>query len=379
MMIRPLIGALALFLMCLPGTALAGVERASFGALPDGREVEAITLSNASGVKARIITYGAILQGLESADRYGKTADIVLGYSDLGGYLAKPNYFGATIGRYANRIAGGRFMLDGKSYTLARNDGPNSLHGGKAGFDKVLWQVLEVKDGDTPSVTLAYTSPDGEEGYPGTLKATATYTLNRANELSIEYRADTDKPTIVNLTSHSYFNLAGEASGKSILGHRLNIPADRYTPVDATLIPTGELRSVAGTSFDFRQPQLIGARIRDGKETQLLLGRGYDHNYVLNSGVTGPPRLAARLEDPESGRVLELLSDQPGLQFYSGNFLDAMVAGKSGKIYRQGDGLCLEPQLFPDTPNKPDFGSARLEPGQTYRARMILRLSVAER
>lgn len=369
--------ALALSFMCAQGAALAsgGAERTSFGTLPDGRTVEAISLTNRSGVKANILTYGAILQGLHMPDRDGKMADIVLGYSDLGSYVAKSNYFGGTIGRYANRIAGGRFTLDGKSYTLARNDALNALHGGNKGFDAVLWTILEVREGDTPSVTLGYVSPDGEEGYPGKLKVTATYSLNNANELKIEYRAFTDKPTIVNMTNHSYFNLAGEGSGKSIMAHRLTLVADAYTPVNASLIPTGELRDVAGTVFDFRQPTPIGARIRDGQEPQLVIGRGYDHNFVLNRDGTATPRLAARLEDPDSGRVLELLTDQPGLQFYSGNFLDGTVVGKSGTVYRQGDGLCLEPQLFPDTPNKPAFGSARLEPGQTYQATIIYRLS----
>jgi len=366
--------ALALALIA-PSVAGAEASRTPFGALADGRPVEAITLSNGKGVTARILSYGAILQSLVAPDRAGHKADIVLGYADLAGYLAKPNYFGATVGRYANRIAAGHFTLDGKTYALATNDGPNALHGGKAGFDKKLWTVIEVKDAPRPSVTLGYTSPDGEEGYPGTLTVTATYTLDETDALTLDYRATTSKPTVVNITNHSYFNLAGEGSGRSILTNLLTIPAEAITPVDKTLIPTGELRAVAGTPFDFRTPTEIGKRIRDGREEQIRFGQGYDFNYVLTRAATTTPHLAARVEDPWSGRVLEIATNQPGLQFYSGNLLDGTAVGKSGTSYRQSDGMAMEPQVFPDTPNQPALGSARLDPGQTYHSQIIYRLS----
>lgn len=357
----------------------ANATREPFGMLADGTSVEAVTLTNDHGVVARIISYGATLQSLEAPDRNGKSADIVLGYATLADYVARPNYFGVTVGRYANRIARGRFSIDGHAYTVATNDGPNALHGGIKGFDKAVWKVVAVKSGPTASVTLGYVSPDGEEGYPGTLSVTATYSLDEANALSVDYRATTDKPTIVNLTNHSFFNLAGEASDAGILGHVLRIDADAITPVGATLIPTGALRPVAGTPFDFREATAIGERIRDGRDQQIVHGRGYDHNYVINGVPGGAPRLAARLEDPASGRVLELLTDQPGVQYYSGNFLDGTVTGKGGRVYRQSDGLALEPQLFPDTPNQPRFGSARLAPGQTYRNHIVYRLLTATR
>jgi aldose 1-epimerase len=355
----------------------ADAKRVAFGALSDGRKVEAVELMNSKGVSARIITLGATLQALSAPDKQGKSADIVLGYRTAADYLAKPQYFGVTVGRYANRIAKGKFSLDGKGYSLATNDGPNHLHGGAKGFDKVLWTIDSMKSGSPASVVLSYTSPDGEEGYPGTLKAIATYSLSDTNELTIEYRATTDKPTIVNITNHSYFNLAGEAGAADILGHRLTLAADAYTPVDATLIPTGEKRSVAGTPFDFRKAALIGARVRDGNDEQIRFGRGYDHNFVVN-GAAGTMRLAARVEDPASGRVMELLTTAPGVQFYSGNFLDGTSQGKSGRIYRQGDALCLEPQVFPDAPNQKGFPAARLDPGKTYTNSMILRFSTAQ-
>lgn len=355
----------------------ADAKRVAFGALSDGRKVEAVELTNSKGVSARIITLGASVQALSVPDKQGKSADIVLGYKSAADYLAKPQYFGVTVGRYANRIAKGQFSLDGKTYSLAANDGPNHLHGGAKGFDKVLWQIDSVKSGSPASVVLSYTSPDGEEGYPGTLKTIATYSLSDTNELTIDYRATTDKPTIVNITNHSYFNLAGEAGAADILGHRLTLSADAYTPVDATLIPTGEMRSVVGTPFDFRKPTLIGARVRDGNDEQIRFGRGYDHNFVVN-GAAGTMRLAARVEDPVSGRVMELLTTAPGVQFYSGNFLDGTSQGKSGRIYRQGDALCLEPQVFPDAPNQKGFPTARLDPGKTYGNAMILRFSTAQ-
>ncbi len=351
------------------------VQRSLFGTLPDGRKVEAVTLTNASGMTARVIAWGAILQELCVPDRHGHCTDVVLGYADLAGYLAEPNYFGATIGRYANRISGGRFTLDGHEYALARNDGPNALHGGIAGFDKRLWTITAVESGPVASVVLSYTSPAGEEGYPGALEVTVKYSLDAANQLTIELGATTNAPTIVSLTHHSYFNLASAASA---LDQVLTIPAEHYTPVDAALIPTGELRPVAGTNFDFRQPTPIGARIGDRDDQQLAYGNGYDHNWVIARSVSHTPRLNARLSDPASGRTMELWSNQPGLQFYSGNFLCGTVIGKAGRAYQRGDGLCLEPQLFPDTPNQPAFGSARLDPGQRSCNRIELRFSASQ-
>jgi aldose 1-epimerase len=353
----------------------AETQRDAFGTLPDGSAVEAITLSNANGVRAKVITYGAILQGVWAPDRSGKSEDIALGYADMKGYIAAPNYFGATVGRYANRIKNGHFTLDGTQYTLAINNPPNALHGGVMGFDKRLWKVVKVTNGPVASVTLSYNSADGEEGYPGQMTVTATYSLDDKNELSIDYAAVTTKPTIVNITNHSFFNLAGESSQRTIYDHVLTIPADATTPVDATLIPSGELRPVAGTAFDFRQPRVIGARIRDGRDPQIVFGQGYDENFVIAKTISAAPRLHARIEDPLSGRVMEILSNQPGLQLYTGNFLDGKAVGKSGHAYRQGDGVALEPQVFPDTPNQPAFGSARLDPGQTYHNLIVYRFS----
>lgn len=366
----------------IPGLIPAPVRAAEpvrtvFGTLPDGRSVEEVTLTNGKGITARILSWGALLRSLDVPDRSGKAADVVLGYNDLASYLTKGSYFGVSVGRYANRIRAGRFTLDGQTYTLATNDGPNALHGGAAGFDKRLWTITAVKGGAAPSVTLRYVSPDGEEGYPGTLTATATYTLDATDTLTVTYEATTDKPTIVNLTNHSFFNLAGEGSGRSILDQTLTIPAERFTPVDATLIPTGAHLPVAGTPFDFRKPTVIGARIRDGRDEQIVRARGYDHNWVVTDAPTAEPHLVARVEDPESGRILEVASNQPGVQFYAGNFLNATVVGKSGLAYRQSDALALEPELFPDTPNQPAFGSARLDPGKTYRNVIAYRFSTS--
>ena len=357
-------------------TALAATAtRSDFGKLQSGETVEAITLANSHGVKARILAFGATLQSVIVPDRNGHPADVVLGFDDLNSYVHQGTHFGATVGRYANRIANGQFTLDGKTYQLAKNDGPNALHGGLKGFEKYLWTVQSVKSGPTASVTLTFVSPDGDQGYPGALTTTATYSLNERNELSLEYRATTDKPTIVNLTNHSYFNLAGEGSNHPVTEERLTIPAETFTPVSATLIPTGEFRPVAGTPFDFRTPHTIGERIRDGRDDQMAKGRGYDHNFVVTRAPIAGLHLMARVEDPVSGRVMELLSNQPGVQFYTGNFLDALVAGKNGHLYRQGDALCLEPQVFPDTPNQPKLGSARLDPGQTYVDHIVYRFS----
>jgi len=370
----PIAGALAV--SAHPALA-ADAQREPFGELADGTKVEAIVLTNGHGMRVRILTWGALVQELTVPGRDGP-ADVVLGYDGMEGYLKASNYFGASVGRYANRIGGGRFTLAGKPYQLSVNDGPNALHGGVHGFDKHLWAIGEVKaNGDGASVTLTYVSPDGEEGYPGTMSASATYRLTETNELSIEYRATTDAPTIVNLTNHSYFNLAGASAGVSVLDQVLTIPADSYTPVDGTLIPTGEFRPVEGTAFDFRSPTRIGDRIRDGRDEQLRVGRGYDHNWVVSRAPVRDLQLLARMEDPGSGRVLEILSNQPGIQFYSGNFLDGTVTGKSGAIYRMGDGLCLEPQVFPDTPNRPDFGSALLQPGEVYENRILYRFSLS--
>lgn len=360
--------------MTFTGSALAGTAtRAPFGKVADG-PVELVTLDDGHGTRARIMTWGATLQALEVPDRDGTPGDIVLGYNDVDSYVAKSNYFGATVGRYANRIAKGQFTLDGKTYTLPINNNGQSLHGGTQGFDKHLWTIVKVESGATSSVTLAYTSADGEMGYPGKLDATATYALDETGVLRVDYRATTDKPTIVNITNHSYFNLGGEASGHTILDERLTLPAQAYTPVDAVLIPTGELRKVEGTPFDFRTPRRIGDRVRDGRDEQIHFGQGYDHNFVLDKG-NGPLHLAARVEDPRSGRVMEITTDQPGVQFYSGNFLDGTAVGKSGHSYRQSDAIALEPQVFPDTPNHPAFGSARLDPGQTYHSTIVYTFS----
>lgn len=367
-------GALAL---AATSAQAAELSRKPFGQIPSGEAVEAITLSNGKGVSATVITYGATLQALVAPGRDGKGADIALGFADAETYAKTASYFGATVGRFANRIGKGRFTLDGKTYQLAlNNNGVAALHGGVKGFDKVVWKVLDTKTGPVASVTLGYVSPDGDEGYPGTLTTTATYALDEQNQLTVTYGATTDKPTIVNISNHALFNMAGEGSADGAMGNVLTIPADGYSPVDAELIPTGETTPVDGTAFDFRKPTAVGARIRDGKDPQMVIGRGYDHNYVLNGKAGGVMRLGARLADPKSGRVLEILSAEPGLQFYAGNFIDGTWTGKSGKIYRQGDGIALEPQHFPDAPNKPQFASVRLDPGQTYRNVMVFRLSV---
>jgi aldose 1-epimerase len=347
-------------------------HRVNFGALADGSAVEAVDLSNAQGLSARIMTLGASIQSLSVPDRNGELADIVLGHATAAEYLAKPQYFGATVGRYANRIAKGRFALGNTRYALETNDGPNHLHGGHRGFDKRLWKMESVSN---ERVALSLVSPDGEGGYPGALKVMATFTLNDRNELVIEYRATTDKATIVNISGHSYFNLAGEASATDVLDHRVTLNADAFTPVDETLIPTGERRRVESTPFDFRTPTRIGRMIRDGRDEQIRLARGYDHNFILRD-ADGTLREAALVEEPKSGRVLEVLTTAPGIQFYSGNFLDGTSVGKSGRVYRQGDGLCLEPQTFPDSPNRADFPSARLDPGKEYVNTIVYRFSV---
>jgi aldose 1-epimerase len=372
-----LLGSLCISMAMLPTAgayAAAQAARASFGHTADGRNVEIVTLTNSRGMQARVMSYGASLQSLLVPDRNGKLADIVLGYDTLRGYLDRRQYFGATVGRYANRIAHGKFPLDGKTYTLTLNDGPNSLHGGIKGLDQQVWSVVEVKQqGSTASVTLQYVSPDGDQGYPGKLTIKATYTLSDDDQLKIAYIATTDKPTIVNLSNHTYWNLAGEGSG-TVMDQMLTIPGDAITTVDALSIPDGKIVPVAGTPYDFRAAKPIGRDIRDGSSQQLLFGHGYDMNWVLSrKEVEG--RMVARVMDPHSGRVMSLWSSEPGLQFYSGNFLDGTTVGKDHHIYRQGDAFVLEPQLFPDTPNHPDFGSARLAPGETYRNTIIYRFA----
>ncbi|TCQ04486.1 MULTISPECIES: aldose epimerase family protein [Sphingomonas] len=355
----------------------AEAKRTPAGTLKDGTAIEAVTLSNAHGVSAKILSYGATLQSLMGPDRAGKIADVVLGYDDLASYVDHPNFFGVTVGRYANRIAGGRFTLDGKAYQLPLNDKVNSLHGGGKGFDKVAWTVVSIKSGPTATLVLGHRSPDGESGYPGNLDVTVTYTLDEAGNLGIAYDAKTDAPTIVNMTNHAIFDLGGEGSAMGANGHRLTIPAKAITPVDDKLIPTGALQPVQGTVFDFRSGRIVGEGIRDGRDQQIRYGHGYDHNFALDKGLTAKPELAARLEDPVSGRVLDVLTTEPGVQFYTGNFLDGTFVGKKGHLYRMGDGIALEPQKFPDAPNKPSFISARVDPGKPYHHAMIYRLSVA--
>ncbi len=355
------------------------VTRSAFGTLPGGDEVELITLTSAGRVRASVMTYGAGIQALWAPGSDGELADVALGHPTLEPYVEQPQFIGSTVGRVANRIAGGRFTFDGREYRLPVNNGPNSLHGGERGFDKVNWAVLGTDEQDQASVTLGYVSPDGDQGYPGTLTVTATYSLGPDDALTVEYRAATDRPTLVNLSNHAYWNLAGEGAEEGAMGQVLTIPADEYLPTDDSSIPTGEFRAVAGTPFDFRRPRMVGERVRDAADEQIRIGRGYDHNMVIARRVAAEPRLVARVEHPGSGRVMEVLSNQPGLQFYSGNFLDGTSSGKSERLYRMGDAIALEPQMFPDTPNRPEFGSLRLDPGQTYRNLIVWRFGVEGR
>jgi aldose 1-epimerase len=340
--------------------------------LRNNTPVEIYTLTNANGLEMRVTNYGGIITSLKVPDRSGHVDDIVLGFDTIEGYLKDPPYFGALIGRYGNRIAKGQFTLDGKTYRLATNNGPNHLHGGVKGFDKVLWNAMPADGADGVSVTLTRTSPDGEEGYPGNLQVSVRYMLTDKNELAIDYRATTDRPTPVNLTQHSYFNLA--ADGGDILGHELMLNANRYTPVDDTLIPTGELAAVEGTPFDFRKATAIGARIGTDN-LQLKNGKGYDHNWVLNRTGPGLER-AATVFEPKSGRTLEVATTEPGIQLYSGNFLDGTITGTGGRVYKLRSGLCLETQHFPDSPNHPKFPSTIVKPGQTYASRTVLTFGV---
>ena len=348
------------------------IKREAFGKMPDGKAVERFTLTNASGVELKAISYGGIITSLRVPDRTGKFDDVVLGFDSLDGYLKDHPFFGAIIGRYGNRIGKAQFTLDGKTYKLAANNDVNSLHGGTKGFDKVLWTVEPVGNN---ALAFTRTSPDGEEGYPGNLRTRVTYTLTDKNELIVEYHATTDKPTPVNLTQHSYFNLAGHASG-DILGHELMINADRYTPVDAKLIPTGELAPVQGTPFDFRKPTAIGARINND-HPQLKAGLGYDHNWVLNRTGTGL-ELAARVREPKTGRTLEISTTEPGIQFYAGNFLDGKLTGKGGAVYKHRTGFCLETQHYPDSPNQPRFPPTTLRPGAEYKTRTVFTFGVSK-
>jgi aldose 1-epimerase len=352
-----------------PGTVLT---KAPFGKAPDGSPVDLFTFRNANGVEVRVCNYGGIVVSFLAPDRQGNLADVVLGYDHLDGYLALSPYFGALIGRYGNRIGGAKFTLNGVSYSLAANDGPNSLHGGIKGFDKVVWRAATARSPLGPALELTYDSKDGEEGFPGNLSVKAVYALGPDNGLRLDYTATTDKDTIVNLTQHSYFNLAAKGD---VLGHQVWIDADRFTPADSTLIPTGELRPVAGTPFDFRRPTPIGARI-EADDQQLKSGLGYDHNFVLNHPM-GRLDLIARVAEPSTGRVLEVLATWPGVQFYSGNHLDGAIKGKGGQVYRRRTGFCLEPQNFPDSPNHPNFPTVVLKPGQVYHHTVIYKLSTA--
>lgn len=365
---------LAWLFMTLDSYALAkpGITSRPFGTAPDGAAVTLYTLTNANGLEAGIITYGGIIVSLKTPDRTGAMADIVLGFDTLDGYLKGHPYFGAIVGRYGNRIANGQFVLDGKTYPLAKNNGPNALHGGLKGFDKAVWKARIVEAAGDRALELTHVSPDGDEGYPGKLSVTVTYTLTAHDELRIAYRATTDKPTVVNLTNHTYFNLAGPA-GADILQHQVMLDADRFTPVSDTLIPTGELRPVQGTPFDFRTATAIGARI-NGTDEQLRFGKGYDHNFVLDHR-SDPQHLAARVTDPSSGRVLEMRTSEPGVQFYTGNFLDGTLKGKGGKTYGQRAGFCLETQHYPDSPNQPKFPSAVLRPGARYDTTTVYRFT----
>ncbi len=363
------------FIECAPDkeTHSMKLEKQPFGTTEDGTAVDRYTLSNANGMKVQITNYGGIVTSILVPDRNGKLADVVLGYDNLDGYLKNNPYFGCIVGRYGNRIARGKFKIDGKEYSLATNNGPNHLHGGIKGFDKVVWTAKEIRGQQTVGLELSYLSKDGEEGYPGNLAVTVAYTLTNDNALRIDYQATTDQPTICNLTNHSYFNLK-DAGATPILDHELLLDADYITPVDSTLIPTGKLQPVAGTPFDFKTPTAIGARI-DAADEQIRFGRGYDHNFVLN-GQPGKLRLVGRLSEPASGRVLEVYTTEPGIQFYSGNFLDGSITGKNGTVYQFRHGLCLETQHYPDSPNQPNFPTTVLKPGEKYQTTTIYKFSI---
>lgn len=359
-------------------TAKSSISKAPFGKTPDGTPVEIYTLRNSHGMEATIMTYGGIVTSLKVPDKNGNLVDVVLGFDTLDGYtnpkyVSACPYFGALIGRYGNRIGGAKFTLDGATYTLSANNGPNTLHGGTKGFDKRVWEVIKANVGpDGPRLELNYLSKDGEEGFPGNLNAFATYTLTEDNALRVDFRATTDKDTVCNLTHHSYFNLRGSGN---ILDYQVYINADKFTPVDSTLIPTGELRSVSGTPFDFRTPMAIGARINDTNDDQIKFANGYDDNWVLNKKSPHELSLAARVIDPVSGRVLTVYTTAPGMQFYTGNFLDGTLTGKGGRVYQFRDAFAMEPQGFPDSPNHPNFPSTELKPGQTYTNTILYKFS----
>jgi len=375
--------ALGIAATCFTGcqtmnTPKGTITESAFGKLSDGTPIELYTLRNSHGMEATIMNYGGIVTSLKVPDKHGKFDDIVLGFDNLDSYTKDSYvkgcpYFGALIGRYGNRIAKGKFSIDGVEYTLATNNGVNSLHGGVKGFDKVVWTARPFPTANGPSLILTYVSRDGEEGYPGNLLVTAVYSVTEANELKLEFTATTDKPTVVNLTHHSYFNLAGQGKG-DILGHVVYINADQTTPVDAGLIPTGAFADVTGTPFDFRKPTTIGARIND-PDTVLQYGPGYDHNWVINKPL-GKFGEQAFVVEPVSGRVMEVWSDEPGLQFYAGNFLDGTITGKGGAVYQKRTGFCMEPQHYPDSPNKSNFPSVELKPGETFHNTIVYKFSV---
>jgi aldose 1-epimerase len=378
------ITAFALFILaaCQPQDAQtitpkeASVTKAMFGTTPAGEVVDVYTLTNPQGMEVRAITFGGIITSLRVPDADGRLGDVVLGFDKLEDYLKNPAFIGPIVGRYANRIANGRFTLDGQTYKLATNNGPNHLHGGNKGFDKAVWKAESFKKNDVVGVIFTHTSPDGDEGYPGTLSMRVSYTLTPRNELEVDYEATTDKATPVNLTQHTYFNLAGDGT-RDVLGHRLTLQASRYTPVDATLIPSGGLATVEGTPFDFRMQTSIGARI-DQDDVQLRYGNGYDHNYVIDRTGEGLVP-AAHVMEPTTGRVLEVSTTEPGMQLYTGNFLDGTLKGKNGSVYAKRTGFCLETQHFPDSPNKPTFPNTILRPGETYRSKTVFAFSVSSR
>jgi aldose 1-epimerase len=374
----------AILAITLAGAAIAaaqqkteikpGLKMESFGKTADGQQVQLFTLTNKNGIEAKITNFGGIIVSLKTLDRKGQLTDIVLGYDNLEGYVGDTAFFGALIGRYGNRIAKGQFVLNGKTYQIPLNDGPNALHGGPNAFNKKVWTAKDISTHSTPMLQLNYLSKDGENGFPGNLSVQVTYSLTSDNELRIDYAATTDKDTVLNLTNHSYFNLKGEGQG-DILQHEVRLNANKFTPVDATLIPTGELKPVQGTPFDFRKSTAIGARI-NMDDQQLKYGWGYDHNWVLNGMGSGQLVMAARVHEATTGRVLEVLTDQPGVQFYSGNHMDGTIRGKGGKIYPKRGGLCLETQHYPDSPNHPAFPSTELKPGQKFHSTTIYKFGV---
>lgn len=348
-------------------------DRTRFGVTPDGEVVERVTLRNAAGLQVDVISLGASLQGVQVPDREGRIGHVLLGHDTLEPYVHQPHFMGACVGRYANRIGGAAFTLDGRDYSITANEGANALHGGVRGLDKVVWRI---ETADAHQVVLSHVSSDGDQGFPGQMTITATYRLAPdSSQLDLILEAVTDAPTVVSLAPHGYFNLAGADGDRDVMDHHLTLAASAYTPVGDGLIPTGEIRPVEGTPFDFRTARRIGDRVRDARDAQIRIGRGYDHNFVRDEGRTAAPTFAARVADPSSGRVMELLTTEPGLQFYSGNFLTGELIGRNGVAYRQGQGLCLEPQNFPDAPNQPAFPSARLNPGETWRHHTIWRFS----